>query len=208
MAMQTTASQDILMKAQADFDASARVLEERLSDADFLANRGLGNEVGFHVFCYDPAFELQARKLFKRLESMAEQGKLPCRIIHRNLYDIFIEICNNKRILAAIPKQEEKRGSESQVRQLQRVATPELFAQALDYEDHQSGDVLLISGVGEVYPFLRAHVLLDNIQHLFSDIPVVLAYPGKYDGQSFSLFSGVASRGLNDGNYYRAFNFV
>lgn len=203
-----TASQNSLVQAQEVFDESARILEERLGNADFLANKGLGNEVGFHVFCYDPAFELQARKLFARLQSSAEQGKLPCRIIHRNLYDVFIEICANKRILAAIPKQEEKRGSESQVRQLQRVATPELFAEMLDYEGHQPGDVLLISGVGQVYPFLRAHVLLDNIQHLFSDIPVILAYPGKYDGQSFSLFSGVKSRGLSDGNYYRAFHFV
>lgn len=206
-----TANQRLLQDraaAQAAFDERARIFEERLSDQDFLGNRGLGNEVGIHVFCYDPAFELQARKLFARLERSAEQGQLPCRIIKRNLYDILIEICEQKRILDAIPKQEAKRGADAQVKQLQKVVTPELFAQALDHGDQQPGDVLLITGVGEVYPVLRAHVLLDNLQHLFSDIPVVLAYPGNYDGQSFSLFSGVKSSGLADGNYYRAFDLV
>lgn len=196
------------VQAQEAFDAKARALEERLSNADFLANKGLGNEVGFHVFCYDPAFELQARKLFGCLQQKSQVGDLPCNLIVRNLYDILIDICEEKRILAAIPKQEEKRGSEAQTKQLQKVATPELFASKLQYEGHASGDVLLITGIGEVYPVLRAHVLLDNLQHLFPDIPVILAYPGRYDGQSFSLFSGINSSGLRDGNYYRAFDLV
>lgn len=195
-------------EAQAAFDERARILEERLADADFLANRGLGNEVGIHVLCYDPALELQARKMIARLQQKSQQGELPCNLVVRNLYDILIGICEQKRILAAIPKQEEKRGSEALIEQLQKVTTPELFAQALDYEDHQSGDVLLITGVGEIYPLLRAHALLSNIPHLLSDIPVILAYPGVYDGKSFALFRGIRSAGISDGNYYRAFDLV
>ena len=80
------------------------------------------------------------------------------------------------------------------------------FAEALDYGSHEPGDVVFITGVGEVYPHLRTHALLDNIQHLFADVPLVVAYPGLYDGQSMRLFAGVAGRGLEDGNYYRAFN--
>lgn len=28
-------------------------IKGRISDPDFLANKGLSNEVGIHVFCYD-----------------------------------------------------------------------------------------------------------------------------------------------------------
>ena len=29
-------------------------IKNRISDPNFLSNRGLSNEVGIHVFCYDP----------------------------------------------------------------------------------------------------------------------------------------------------------
>ena len=32
----------------------------------------------------------------------------------------------------------------------------------MKYEPHQYGDVLVISGVGKVYPFMRSHKILDN----------------------------------------------
>ncbi|WP_165048918.1 MULTISPECIES: DUF1788 domain-containing protein [unclassified Adlercreutzia] len=190
-------------KAQADFDHRCAVLRERLAQPDFLGNRGLGNEVGIFTFCYDPALELQMRAFVVRLKHEADAGILPCRIVERNLYDALLEICRRKRILDAIPKQEQKRGQEGLLKQLQKTATPEAFVSEVNYPDHQPGDVLLITGVGEVYPFLRAHVLLDNIQHLFEDMPVVLMYPGSFDGQSLVLFNK-----LTDGNYYRAFDLV
>ena len=74
----------------------------------------------------------------------------------------------------------------------------------MDYTPHQpGGDVLLITGVGQVYPFVRAHSILENAQNVFEDIPVVLMYPGRYDGQHLHLFDRI-----NDGNYYRAFNIL
>ena len=73
----------------------------------------------------------------------------------------------------------------------------------MNYEPHQKGDILLISGIGKVYPFMRSHKILDNIQHIFSDIPVLMLYPGKFDGQDLDLFDRFL-----DGHYYRAFNLL
>lgn len=187
-------------KARAEFERRCGVLRERLANPDFLNNRGLGNEVGFFVFCYDPALELEARAFLAQLQTESEADKLPCRVVARNLYDVLLSICEKKRIAAAIPKQEARHGSARQLKQLTKVATPEAFAAEIDYQPHRPGDVLLITGAGEVYPFLRIHSLLDNMQHLFGDVPVVVAYPGSFDGQAFSLFGR-----LKDGNYYRAF---
>lgn len=175
-------------------------VKERFSDEVFLSNKGLSNEVGIHVYCYEPHEEMIVREYFGNLK---EQGDLPFRLIECDLYKIFLQICEEKRILKTIPAMEKKKGSEVLLKQLHKIASPEVFVQHMQYEPHQHGDILLITGVGKVYPFMRSHNILDNIQHLFSDIPVVMLYPGKFNGQELSLFDE-----FHEGNYYRAFNML
>lgn len=173
---------------------------DRLSEESFLSNKGLSNEVGIHVFCYDPQDELMVDQFFQRLKGDDEQ---PFRLIECDLYKIFLSICAEKRILSAIPSMEEKRGKEYLMKQLQKVATPEAFVEKMCYAPHRHGDILLISGVGKVYPFMRSHKILDNIQHIFADIPVLMLYPGTFNGQDLDLFGRFL-----DGHYYRAFNLL
>ena len=175
-------------------------IKGRFSDEVFLNNKGLSNEVGIHVFCYDPKDEMIVRSFFTDMINAEEQ---PFRLIECDLYKIFLQICEEKRILKSIPNMEKKKGSEGLLKQLQKAVSPEAFVEKMKYEPHEHGDILLITGVGKVYPFMRSHNILDNIQHIFSDIPVVMLYPGAYDGQTLSLFDE-----FNDGNYYRAFNMI
>ena len=172
----------------------------RLSEEAFLTNKGLSNEVGIHVFCYDPKDELTVRAFF---DNLMQQQDVPYRLIERDLYKIFIEICEGKRILKSIPSMEERKGKDHLAEQLQKVATPEAFVKKMQYEPHQKGDVLLITGIGKVYPFMRSHKILDNIQHIFADIPVLILYPGTFDGQDLGLIGKFL-----DGHYYRAFNLL
>lgn len=195
-------------QARSQLGERMKSLRSRLADQDFLANRGLGNEVGIYILCYDPALELEMRDEVARIVRDAEGGELPCRIVECNLYDILLQICESRRVMNQIPKMEQKRGTEALLSQLRRTASLDEFAQAMDYCPHQAGDVLLITGIGEVYPLVRLHAMLDNIQHLFADLPLVVAYPGVYDGSSLRLFAGMNQAGLEDGNYYRAFNLV
>lgn len=179
-------------------------LRDRLCSADFLSNRGLANEVGFYVFPYDASKEIEVRQRTAELITEAESKDFPARIVERNLWQALLQICENKKILAKIPSLEQKRGSDALLARLQKIATPEVFVRTMDYEPHQPGsDVLLITGVGQVYPFVRAHSILENAQSVFEDIPVVLMYPGEYDGQQLHLFGRIS-----DGNYYRAFNLL
>ena len=172
----------------------------RLSEETFLTNKGLSNEVGIHVFCYDPKDELSVRAYFETLKNKTD---VPYRLIECDLYKIFLQICEEKHILKSIPTMEERKGKEYLSEQLQKVATPEAFVEKMKYEPHQKGDVLLITGVGKVYPFMRSHKILDNIQHIFSDIPVLMLYPGTFDGSDLGLFGKFL-----DGHYYRAFNLL
>ena len=183
-----------------DFDR----LRERIGTTDFLNNRGLANEVGFYVFPYDASKELEVRQRTTELIADSESGALSAHVVERNLWQVFLQICENKKILDKIPALEQKRGSDALLARLQKIATPETYVRTMDYEPHQPGrDVLLVTGVGQIYPFVRAHSILENAQSVFEDIPVVLMYPGRYDGQHLHLFDRI-----NDGNYYRAFNIL
>lgn len=191
-----------------DFDRRCESFAAKLNDADFLANKGLGNEAGIFTFCYDPSLESAARDFFRRVIADSKAGKfgsgdIRANVVERNLYDILLSIAESKRILDRLPEQERKRGSDGLLKQVQRIATPEAYVATLDWSPHNLGDVLLITGVGEAYPFIRVHNVLNNMQSAFRDMPVVVAYPGTFDGGSLSLYGK-----LKDGNYYRAFDLI
>ena len=175
-------------------------IKKRFSDEVFLKNKGLSNEVGIHVFCYNPKEEMLVSGFFSDLIQSENQT---FRLKECDLYRIFLQICEEKRILKSISAMEKKKGSDYLLKQLQKAISPEDFVEKMKYEPHEYGDILLITGVGKVYPFMRSHNILDNLQHIFSDIPVVMLYPGTYNGQELSLFDE-----FHDGNYYRAFNMI
>ena len=172
----------------------------RISDANFLANKGLSNEVGIHIFKYAPQHELIVRDYIARLISTPSDDY---RILERDMYKILLEILDEKHVLDIVPRLEEKKGKDYLLAQIQKIATQEAFLAKMKYEQHKHGDVLFLTGIGKVYPFMRSHKMLDSMQQAFSDIPIVMFYPGEYNGQSLILFDK-----FHDGNYYRAFNLL
>ena len=66
---------------------------------------------------------------------------------------------------------------------------------------NNASNIFFLTGIGQVYPFLRSHTVLNNLQNSVKDRPTVMFFPGIYDGTSLSLFGK-----LKDDNYYRAFN--
>ncbi|MGN8929030.1 MULTISPECIES: DUF1788 domain-containing protein [unclassified Collinsella] len=186
-----------------DFDHRREALRERLQDQDFLANKGIGNEIGFYTFCYDPSLEFECRAYVDELMADAHAGKLPCNLQVFNLYDVMLDICEQRRILRAIPRREAKVGSEAQIKELQKPCSSKSFAQYLleHTQPHQPGDVILLTGVGEVFPLLRVHNLLNDMLADFGTVPVVVMYPGSFDGRQLKLFNKE-----NASNYYRAFD--
>lgn len=184
----------------ADIKQELDKIRGRISDANFLANKGLSNEVGIHVFKYAPQYELIVRDYIQRLASTASDAY---RIIERDMYRILLEILDEKRVLGTVASLEEKKGKDYLLAQLQKIATPEAFLAKMKYEPHERGDVVFLTGVGKVYPFMRSHKMLDSMQQVFSDIPIVMFYPGEFNGQNLILFDK-----FHDGNYYRAFNLL
>ena len=175
-------------------------IKGRISDANFLANKGLANEVGIHVFCYEPADELIVREY---IEKSVNTPSDDYRVIERDMYRIFLEILEEEDVLDAIPGLEEEEGKGTLLETLQNIASPEAFLAKMKYEPMQHGDVLFLIGVGAVFPFMRAHIMLETMQEAFAMIPIVLFYPGSFNGQDLNLFER-----FFDGHYYRAFNLI
>lgn len=178
-----------------------------ISSEKFLKMQGLGNEIPFFICPFDPAkAEKMNREVFQPLiNQLAHMG---IRVLRVDLYDLSIEILKKRGIweqtLAA-----ETDLSKSELKDLlQGVLDPEhhlipAIAEKMQMDDF---DVLFITGVGEVFPYIRSHTVLNNLQSAAKEKPTIMFFPGEYSqstekGSSLNLFGK-----LLDDNYYRAFN--
>jgi hypothetical protein len=67
--------------------------------------------------------------------------------------------------------------------------------------ESNNSKVYFLTGIGLVFPFIRSHNVLNNLQNIAKEAPTVAFFPGDYNGHTLNLF-GL----LKDDNYYRAFN--
>lgn len=171
-----------------------------VQNTDFLQGKGLSNEINIRIFCYEPEDEMSVRHFVKKIK---DDKTLNCNLIEFNLYEVFISICDDKRITRMIPKMEKSKGKEKLLKELQNILTSATFVERIKYEPHNIGDVLVLTGIGEVFPFMRIHSLLESLQPYFADIPILVFYPGVFDGHQVKLFNR-----LKPNNYYRAFNVI
>ena len=98
---------------------------------------------------------------------------------------------------------ENKKGKEFIREQMSHLANNAAFVNKMKYEPHKAGDVIVITGVGDAFPFIRVHDLLNAMHPEFPDVPILVFYPGNYDGRDVQLFNR-----LKKNPYYRAFNVI
>lgn len=176
-------------------------LKSRIQDEDFLTGKGLSNEVNIHIFCYDPADEMAVRYFTEQLVSDQD---MRCHVIEKNLYRVFLDICEENGFLDEISSAEETMEREDFLMQIAEFADSKIVAQKISEDQFREGDVILLTGVGEAYPFIRVHAVLNAIQPDITDkIPIVVLYPGNFNGRELRLFNKLTPDG-----YYRAFNSI
>lgn len=176
---------------------------------DFLQMLGLGNEVPFFICPYPPEQEIDINIMREGLvNKLHEAGVM---VLDIDLYDLCVQILKQRGIWA--------RTLEKEV-QIDKPKLKELLSNVLDPEQHlvpaivekmknvHHFDVMFLSGVGQIFPYIRSHSILNNLQSKAEDKPTVIFFPGGYthsleEGAALNLFNK-----LNDDKYYRAFNIL
>ncbi|MBK0347249.1 DUF1788 domain-containing protein [Aerococcaceae bacterium zg-ZJ1578] len=180
--------------------------EEIIKRSSFRENKGLGNEVGYYIFDYPADQELYVRERMEYIRKKNENSSDEYKIVVFDLYDITINILKEKGYLEKCYEFEQKRGFErinKSVGNMLRITSEDsLIIQHIKANTPEKA-VIFITGVGKSYPFLRSHTLLNNLHQVIDNVPVVMFYPGNYDGQQLVLFGEI-----KDDNYYRAFKLV
>ena len=188
-------------------------LEERLNKAEaiikkpsFRQNKGLGNEVGYYIFDYPSEQELLIRERVEYIRKKNEQSDDEYRIVVFDLYEIIIEILKEKGYLEKCYEFEKKRGLDritKAVGNMLRITAKDSLIVNYIRERTPEKAIVFLVGIGKCYPILRSHTVLNNLHQVIDNVPVVMFYPGKYDGQELILFGEI-----KDDNYYRAFKLV
>jgi hypothetical protein len=191
-----------------DLENRLKQLEDKIKQPNFRKNKGLGNEVGYYVFDYPEEQELLVRERIDYLKSKYATNNHDFQLVVFDLYVIIMDILIQEGFLELCIEFEKTKGFSEITKAVNEMLRME--------EDNQNNELLahikrntpknaivFLTGVGKCYPIMRSHKILNNLHQFVDDVPVVMFFPGKYDGQSLMLFSEV-----KDDNYYRAFKLV
>jgi hypothetical protein len=179
---------------------------QRITKESFRENTGLGNEIGYYIFDYEPRYEMLVREHVRFLIQKINDGDYGFHIKEFDLYEIMLELLETKGYLEKNFMMEQVKGSEfvfnATKRALRLTEKDDLIIQYIR-DRVVKGDVVFITGVGKVWPIIRSHTVLNNLHQVLDEVPVIMFFPGVYDGLELVLFEEI-----KDDNYYRAFKLV
>jgi hypothetical protein len=179
-----------------------------LSSKRFLQMEGLSNEMPFFIYPYASEDALEVAKSKKRIKNRLTNKGIE--VLEVNLYDLSVMLLKERgvwdRLLALEPEQDKGDFREM----LQGMLDPELhIAPAIRAKlAERSSDICFLTGIGEVFPYIRSHNVLNNLQSVVTGRPMLMFFPGRYE-QSNTLGSSLVLFGrLKDDQYYRAKNIL
>lgn len=192
-----------------------------ISGERFLQMKGLNNDLPFYICEFKASEANEMDRLRRQLINTLASSSVEClggsgvKVLEINLYDLCIEMlkaregsCDGVCLWDEILSIEANAEKDGLLELLQNVLGIEEYLIPAIGERLQTAefDVLFLSGIGEVFPYIRSHNVLNNLQSTAKEKPTILFFPGEYrhsleQGASLELF-GL----LHDDKYYRAFN--
>ena len=179
--------------AKLSLDDRLNQIEDKISEKSFRENKGLGNEVGYYIFDYDPREELYVRNHIAYLKDRINNGNKDFRIVEFDLFHLMVEILQEEGYLEAFFDLEKENGffemADSLVETLGLDETNELnLIISRILQEDLTDSVVFLTGVGKCHPIIASHNILNNLHQVLDSVPVVLFYPGEYSGQDLKLF--------------------
>ena len=182
-----------------DLDIIFENLYNLLLDPDF--GKKLGGELPLFIQPLDPSKQRETEEQVKRLASRLNRKGIRVSVV--NLFDLSIAILKEEGILDAILENESDIPHSDTVETLDSILdiSSTIIPHLQSVIESENPDYLFLSRVGSVYPFIRSHGILNNIDELTDNCKLVLFFPGQYDNMQLKLFGHIY-----DENYYRGIN--
>ncbi|MGI9283091.1 MAG: DUF1788 domain-containing protein [Endozoicomonas sp.] len=178
----------------------------KITSESFLKSERLGNEIPFYAFDYPPEAEEVVKEYVGFLDQQLKKKLPDLPVLHINLLQLALDTINSRKgnIYVASLKMQKDKGDTFVFKALRAMLEANKVASILaDKAKEANAGMVLITGVGSVYPLIRTHHLLHALHAKMGQTPLIVFYPGKYTGQGLSLF-GL----LPDKPYYRAFRLI
>lgn len=179
-----------------------------MSGQRFLRMEGLSNEVPFFIYPFDPENALEVAKARTRVTHRLAQVGVTVRTI--NLYELSVEILKSRGVWDRLIALESDQDKDDFRELLQGMLDPQEHLAPAIREKLADGDfdIVFLTGIGQVFPYIRSHNVLNNLQSVVVGKPMLMFFPGRYE-QSETLGSSLVLFGrLKDDQYYRAKNIL
>ena len=182
-----------------DLDTLFEGIYNKLISPEF--GKNIGGELPLFVQPVPSELQTDVESQIKRLSTRLQKKGIVS--VSINLYDLCMEILREADVLDTILEQEQEIKREDiistldSVLDIKSVIIPRIKEVIL--ETHPQ--YVFISGVGNVYPFVRSHGILNNIDELTGECNLILFFPGEYNNLQLKLFGSIS-----DENYYRGHN--
>lgn len=176
-------------------------LVSELQNPRLLSNQGIGNEIGYYIFDYDPEHEPIVQKFVVGLQQKLASSSID--FLEIDLYRVILEILDERSLLQKAFDLEDRKGNNDLAKTLKSVLRPEKVVGKIQELAQNQKSLILITGVGASWPILRSHTVLNNLHPVLDKTPLIMFFPGSYDGQELKLFNT-----FKDDNYYRAFPLI
>lgn len=183
-------------------------LRKMLASPRVLRTTAPGNEIPFYLCPYAPEDQVKMEEECRLLiEELASDGVL---VLEINLYDLMVELLRSENDWDALATFEQEEPKDVVLKELQSILNLKevLIPRIREKVATQPFRVLFLTGVGEVFPVIRSHLILNNLQSVLKDAPTVIFFPGRYshgfaNGSSLQVLCR-----LEEDHYYRAHNLL
>lgn len=183
----------------------------RITSEAFLSSEGIGNEIACYIFDYPAQEELRVREHIELMLQRLASHHASLRVLHLNLLEVVQAYLEQRGLFDKAIEMQASKGNAGVLQALKGPLAAEkvrdFIAQTYAPAEH---DLVLMSGVGSVWPMLRSHSLLNCLHPVMGTTPLVIFYPGSFDGTTLRLFGRISSGASKAGAkpYYRAFILI
>lgn len=184
-----------------DLDTLFESVYQKLIDPEFGTN--LGGELPLYIQPFSKKLQSQIAPEINRLQQRLEKKGITSVSIH--LYDLCISILQEEGILDTILENEKGIDRSALVATLDSVLDVQqtLIPRIQGIIEESQAQFAFIHAIGRVYPFVRSHAILNNIDELTSHCQLIFFFPGEYNNLQLNLFGRIS-----DENYYRGLNLA